>query len=76
MELESDENDDDEPDLVRDVKTGSENTELEDGQCNVVFAHPESLVSCEYGRTLMHRKIYLENACAIVVDEAHCILEW
>ena len=76
MKLEGVENDDDEPVLVRDFKTDSENTELEDGQCNIVFAHPESLVSCEYESTLkMHSKIYQINVCAIVVDKAHCILE-
>ena len=75
MKLEMVENGDDEPDLVRDFKTDSENTELEDGQCNIVFAHPKSLVSSEYGSTLMHCKIYRENVCAIVVDEAHCIPE-
>ena len=49
---------------------------LETGYYNIVFAHPESLVSCTYGRKLMHTKPYQENVCAIVVDEAHCILDW
>ena len=49
---------------------------LETGHYNIVFAHPESLVSCADGRKLMHSKPYQENVCAIVVDEAHCILEW
>ena len=50
--------------------------ELETGHYNIVFAHPESLVSCAEGRKLMHSKPYQENVCAVVVDEAHCILEW
>ena len=50
--------------------------ELETGHYNIVFAHPELLVSCADGRKLMHSKPYQENVCAVVVDEAHCILEW
>ncbi|XP_028404836.1 uncharacterized protein LOC114527409 [Dendronephthya gigantea] len=49
---------------------------LEAGYYNIVFAHPESFVSCTYGRKLMHTTPYQENVCAIVVDEAHCILNW
>ena len=49
---------------------------LETGHYNIKFAHRESLVSCADGRKPMHSKPYQENVCAIVVDEAHCILEW
>ena len=48
---------------------------LEIGGYNIVFAHPEFLVS-KYGRTLLQSKPYQENVCAVVIDEAHCILEW
>lgn len=48
---------------------------LEEGYY-IVFAHPESLVSCLYGRRLMRSNVYQKNVCAIVVDESHCILEW
>ena len=54
----------------------SDKAKLEIGHYNIVFAHPEALVSCSYGRKLMQSKAYQENVCAIVVDEAHCILEW
>jgi ATP-dependent DNA helicase RecQ len=54
----------------------SDKAKLENGHYNIVFAHPESLVSCTYGRTLMRTKQYQENVFAIVIDEAHCILEW
>ena len=49
---------------------------LEIGHYNIVFAHPEALVSCPYGRKLTCNKVYQRNVCGIVVDEAHCILEW
>ena len=47
---------------------------FETGYYNIVFAHPESLVSCTHRMHSLHA--YQENVCAIVVDEAHCILDW
>jgi ATP-dependent DNA helicase RecQ len=49
---------------------------LENGYFNIVFAHPESFLSCEFGRALLNSKVYQENVRAVVIDEAHCILEW
>lgn len=49
---------------------------LESALYDVVFAHPESFISCKYGRNLLQSKIYQEKIGAIVVDEAHCILDW
>ena len=49
---------------------------LDEGKYNLVFSHPESFVSCQYGRELLQSEVYKKNVCALVVDEAHCILEW
>lgn len=49
---------------------------LKKGNCNLVFAHPESFLSCSFGRELLKSKEYEENVRAVVIDEAHCILEW
>ena len=49
---------------------------LKNARYNFVFAHPESFLSCKFGRDLLHSKPYQDNVCAIVIDEAHCILEW
>ena len=49
---------------------------LLDGYYNIVFAHPESLISTKFGRNLMLSKAYKKLTVAIVVDEAHCILDW
>ena len=49
---------------------------LEKGYYNIVFAHPEFIISSKDGRKLMQSKPYQENVCALVIDEAHCILEW
>ncbi|XP_028413527.1 uncharacterized protein LOC114536363 [Dendronephthya gigantea] len=54
----------------------SDKAKLKDGYYNILFAHPESLVTNSYGRKLMRSNVYQQNVCAIVVDEAHCILEW
>ena len=50
--------------------------ELETGHYSIVFVHPESLVSCADRRKLMHKQALPGKFCAVVVDEAHCILEW
>ena len=49
---------------------------LRSGYYHIVFSHPESFISCKYGRQLLKSKTYQDNICAIVIDEAHCILEW
>ena len=52
---------------------------LRDGRYNIVFAHPEVLVSCKYVRELLSNKIYQINVKGIVADEAHCndcIVDW
>jgi superfamily II DNA helicase RecQ len=49
---------------------------LQNGLYNIVFAHPESFISCKYGRELLVNEKYQENVVAIVIDEAHCILDW
>ena len=45
-----------------------EEQKLCDGQCHIVFAHPESFISSKYGRDLLLSKKYTENVVAIVVD--------
>ena len=53
-----------------------EEQKLRSGHYQVIFAHPEAVVSSKYGRELLLSKTYQENVCAVVVDEAHCIVEW
>ena len=42
------------------------------GQCSIVFAHPEALLSNE-GRELMANNVFQDNVVACVIDEAHCV---
>ncbi|CAB4009301.1 Werner syndrome ATP-dependent helicase homolog [Paramuricea clavata] len=46
------------------------------GYYNILFAHPESLLSSRFGRSLVNSVVYQKNVCALVIDEAHCIIEW
>lgn len=48
---------------------------IKNGHVEILFSHPESLLS-EEGRKLLKSGIYLENVVAIVIDEAHCIDLW
>ena len=49
---------------------------LRDGEYHIVFDHPESLISSKYGRELLLSEKYRDNVVAIVIDEAHCIVDW
>ena len=52
-----------------------EEKRLHNGHYQIVFAHPETLISSKYGHNLLLSKTYQENVVAIVIDEAHCIVE-
>ena len=53
-----------------------EKRKLRDGRYQIVFSHPEALISSKYGRELLLSQTYHENVMAIVIDEAHCIVDW
>ena len=46
------------------------------GQYHIVFAHPESIISTKFGRDMILSETYKERVVSIVIDEAHCILDW
>ena len=48
---------------------------LMNGGVQIVFAHPEALLSKE-GCELMNSKVFQRNVVACVVDEAHCVKIW
>ncbi|KAL9977168.1 hypothetical protein ACROYT_G014546 [Oculina patagonica] len=49
--------------------------ELRDAKYQIVFAHPRAFLSCKKGIKLLQSETYQQNVYAIVIDEAHCILE-
>ncbi|XP_068704636.1 putative ATP-dependent DNA helicase Q1 [Montipora foliosa] len=42
----------------------------------IVFCHPEAFLSCNNRLKVLQSSVYLSAIKAVVVDEAHCILEW
>jgi ATP-dependent DNA helicase RecQ len=50
-------------------------SDILNGQCSIVFAHPEALFSKE-GRELMVSQVFQDNVVACVIDEAHCVEIW
>ena len=61
---------------VVELKTDADMKLLERGQYSLVFGHPEAIISSSEGFQLMQSVHYLKNVQVVVVDEAHCILEW
>ena len=71
----SDENIDDDFDVDLDLRLCQEK-KLRHGDYQIVFAHPESLISSKYGRELLLSEKYCDNVVSIIIDEAHCIVDW
>ena len=49
---------------------------LKDTKCDIILTHPEAVLSCKIGIVLFQSTPYQRGIQAIVIDEAHCILEW
>ena len=45
--------------------------QLQRGEFNIIYAHPET-----FGSLLRCNTLYQDNVCAVVVDEVHMISEW
>jgi superfamily II DNA helicase RecQ len=48
---------------------------VEKGDVRIVLISPEAIFESKW-RHVLEQKIYRQNVKAIVVDEAHCIIEW
>ena len=46
------------------------------GDYEYIFTHPETCLSSKQGVLLFQSNVYKNYVAAVVVDEAHCILEW
>ena len=49
---------------------------IDNGEFTYVFMSPESSLSNERWRFMLENKVYQERLIGIVVDEAHCIVDW
>ena len=45
--------------------------QLQRGEFNIIYAHPET-----FGSLLRCNTLYQDNVCAVVVDEVHMMSEW
>ena len=48
---------------------------LKDAKYDMLFLHPEAFLTCIDGKELLQSVPYQRSVKAIIVDEAHCILE-
>lgn len=67
---------DDSEEIECDVTEQYKKEQLVSGYYNLLFAHPGALISTKFRRELIYSALYQQHVCAVVIDEAHCILEW
>ena len=61
--------------VAAELKLKSPSEKLLKGDIQIIFSHPEALLSKE-GRELMKTQVFKRNVVACVVDEAHCVEIW
>lgn len=66
----------DSDDLELDNTSETNSSWLKDAKYDIIFTHPEAVLSCKNGIELFQSTPYQRGVQAIVIDEAHCILEW
>ena len=49
---------------------------VKEGQVQLMYISPESLLTNHLWRELLRSDVYRENLVAFVVDEAHCVKQW
>jgi len=55
---------------------GSFQENLQAGNFQLIFTHPEVAVNNRHCTELFLSNYYQRNVVVVVVDEAHCIIEW
>ena len=63
-------------DLKLDDTSIANSSWLKDARYDIIFTHPEAILSCQKGMELFQGQPYQQCVQAIAIDEAHCILEW
>ena len=49
---------------------------LKDAKYDIIFTHAEAVLSCKKGIELFQSAPYQRCVHGIIIDEAHCIIEW
>ena len=57
-------------------KTNIDDSRLKNSGYDFIFTHPEAYLSTKQGVALFQSDAYKRAVFAVVVDKAHCILEW
>ncbi len=49
---------------------------IEEGAYSIIYATPDSFIANKRWRTLATSETFREDCVAVVVDEAHCLVQW
>ena len=63
-------------DVLYTTVTDAEARTLKSGGYSLLFCHPEAILSAKDGSAMFQSKAFTSRVQVMVVDEAHCILEW
>ena len=75
LNVKHDSHETDEQEQILDL-TSVDVSRLKKGDYEYIFTHPETCLSSKQGVSLFQSNVYKDSVAAVVVDEAHCILEW
>ena len=50
--------------------------QIQTGEFQIVYGHPEALVSNRTIGSILRSKEYQDRVCATVIDEVHMLSEW
>ncbi|XP_067657755.1 uncharacterized protein [Haliotis asinina] len=76
---EEEENDEDEDEVTENdihAPTYVNMKERRQGEVNIIYAHPETLLNNKTVGSLLRSPLFQEKVCAVVIDEVHVISEW
>ena len=76
QEEDHDEAEDDEDSEGADLTSSVDLDDILMGKYQVVYAHPEAIISTRRGRQMLQDDRLKKNPVCIAVDEAHMVLEW
>ena len=79
LRRDSTEDEDDDPELSNQVQViidAESRQNLHKCTFKILYAHPESFISCKEGRKVLMSSSLQEKIFAVVIDEAHLVEEW
>ena len=49
---------------------------VEDGDHSLIYASPESILGKKHWRKIVSSETFRKHCIGVIVDEAHCIVQW